>query len=335
MVGFELPDILKRLLVILGLLAWVTTKGQEIARKELLLMGSRFELIAAHEDSKRAWETLEAAEKEIRRIEIMISSWMPNSYTSQINVLAGKEAVQVPEEMFQLITRAQKVSELTQGAFSLAFGSVYHLYQFGEQDFRFPSKVEIDRHIPLTDYRNIQLNPDQLTVMLKYPRMKIGFGAIGKGYAADRAKAIMLKAGILAGCVNAGGDLITWGSRPDGTPWNIGISHPRIPEDMLAYIPTKNKAIVTSGDYEKYFIYKGKRYSHIVDPRNCRPVQEISSATVICPSTELGDALATAICVLGKKDGLLLINKLEGIEAIVVDQNGEKFASENIILEDY
>lgn len=298
-------------------------------------MGSAFVLIATNENEATAWEAVAAAEKEIRRIEAMISSWQEDSYTSEINRQAGIRSVYVPEELFQLITRAQKVSELTQGAFSLAFGSAYHLYDFKKEEFTFPSDSIIERNVQLTDYRNIKLNPNNQTIMLQYPGMKIGFGAIGKGYAADKAKAIMLELGIQAGCINAGGDLTTWGSRPDGSDWIIGISDPKNQNDIVAYVPTKNKAIVTSGDYEKYFLYKGERYSHIIDPRNCRPVREISSATVICPSAELADALATAVCVLGKKDGLALINKLNRIEAIIIDQHGNKLASENIVLEEY
>ena len=298
-------------------------------------MGSRFELIASDKNQERAWYAIQAAEVEISRIETMISSWQEDSYTSEINRKAGKEAVWVPDEMYQLIARAQKVSELTQGAFSLAFGSVYHLYDFSKAEVTLPPDSTITTYLPLTDYRNILLNPDNQTILLKYPGMKIGFGAIGKGYAADQAKSVMLKMGIFAGCINAGGDLTTWGSRPDGSEWNIGISDPKEKATILAYLPAKNKAIVTSGDYEKYFLYKGERYSHIVDPRTCRPVQEISSTTVICPSAELADALATAVCVLGKQDGLALIDKLSGIEAIIVGQNGEKIASKNIVLEGY
>ncbi|MDW3193402.1 MAG: FAD:protein FMN transferase [Cytophagales bacterium] len=326
-----------RILLFIG---WMLVYGNSLAqphlaKKQLLLMGSAFELIATDKEEATAWEAIAAAEKEIRRIEAMISSWQEDSYTSDINRKAGIESVPVPKEMFRLISRAQKVSDLTQGAFSLAFGSVYHLYDFKKEAVTLPSDSLIDVHVPLADYQNITLNSDNQTIMLRLKGMKIGFGAIGKGYAADRAKTIMLERGIQSGCINAGGDLTTWGSRPDGSNWVIGISDPKDQEEIVAYLPTKNKAIVTSGDYEKYFLYKGERYSHIVDPRTCRPVREISSATIICPSAELADALATAVCVLGKKDGLALVNKLNGIEAIIIDQNGNKLASENIVLEEY
>ena len=303
------------------------------AKKELLLMGSAFELIATHPDEQTAWEAIKAAEEEIRRIEAMISSWQTTSFTSDINRESGIKPVSVPEEMFQLVSRAQKVSELTQGAFSLAFGSIYHLYDFYKEEFAFPSDSLINAQLRLTDYQRIKLNTENRTIMLLDKGMKIGFGAIGKGYAADRAKKTMLNLGIKAGCINAGGDLTTWGNRPDGTNWII--SDPKNQEAIVAYLPTKNMAIVTSGDYEKYFLYKGKRYSHIIDPRTGKPVQEISSATVICSSAELADALATAVCVLGKKDGLALINQLNGIEAIIIDQYGKKSASKNIVLEEY
>lgn len=322
-------------LLLLSLIMEHSLAQVHMAKKDLLLMGSAFELIATHNDEVIAWEAVEAAENEIRRIEAMISSWQVESYTSEINRQAGINSVSVPEEMFQLVSRAQKVSELTQGAFSLAFGSVYHLYDFEKDEITFPSDSLIDQHLSLVDYRNISLNFDDQTILLRKGGMKIGFGAIGKGYAADQAKAIMLAMGIKAGCINAGGDLTTWGSRPDGSNWIIGLSDPKNQEAIIAYLPTKNSAIVTSGDYEKYFLYKGARFSHIIDPRTCRPVQEISSVTVICPSAELADALATAVCVLGKKSGLALINKLNGIEAIIIDQYGKKLASENIVMEAY
>ena len=149
--------------------------------------------------------------------------------------------------------------------------------------------------------------------------MRIGFGGIGKGYAANRAKQIMMTMdGVKGGVVNASGDLVVWGNNGTEGDWNIQISDPKNINKSLGTIAIKNASVVTSGDYEKYFTYQGKRYAHIINPNTGIPTTGIKSATVVCPDAELGDALATAVFVLGPTEGMNLINKLKNTEALII-----------------
>jgi thiamine biosynthesis lipoprotein len=163
--------------------------------------------------------------------------------------------------------------------------------------------------------------------------MKIGFGAIGKGYAANKALEVMSKMGLTGALVNASGDLITWGKDEDGKDWKIGISNPKEKDKIFSWLSIGETAVVTSGNYEKFVTFNGKRYSHIIDPRTGYPVSGLSSVTIICPNAELADALATSVFVLGKEKGLELINKLNGIECILVTDDQKMLTSSNLQLE--
>jgi thiamine biosynthesis lipoprotein len=185
--------------------------------------------------------------------------------------------------------------------------------------------------VRLIDYRNIELNKNDCTVFLKNPGMRIGFGGIGKGYAADRGKKILLDLGITDGVVNASGDLVVWGNQVNGNPWTIGIADPdtKMPFSSL---PLREMAIATSGDYEKFAIIDGKRYSHTIDPRTGYPVTGIKSVSVISPIAELSDALATPVTVMGIHAGLDMINQIKGVACIIIDDRKTVFTSKNITL---
>jgi thiamine biosynthesis lipoprotein len=160
--------------------------------------------------------------------------------------------------------------------------------------------------------------------------MKIGFGAIGKGYAADRAKALLIKKGVQSGIINASGDMSTWGKKPDGDDWKVAITNPLNKEKAFAMLPISSGAVVTSGNYEKFVMIQGKRYAHIIDPRTGYPAQGILSVTVFGPKAELADALSTAVFVMGIDAGIDRINQLPGIECVIIDEQGRIHTSENI-----
>lgn len=286
----------------------------------LLLMGSRFEITAIDPNPEKEVKAVKAAIEEIQRIERLISSWDPNSQTSEINRMAGLSAVAVAPELFDLIQRAIRVSELTNGSFDISFQSA-HRWKFDGSSQKFPSKESIQSKLELINYKNIICNTEKQTVFLKNKGMRIGFGAIGKGYAADKAKALMSAMNIQSGMVNAGGDLTAWGKNSKAKQWKIGISHPEKKQDIISWLAIDEQAVVTSGDYEKYLMVAGKRYAHIIDPKTAYPVSGIRSATVICPSAELADALATSIFVLGVDKGLALIDKLADIECFIVSDD--------------
>ena len=300
-------------------------------KKELLLMGSRFELTIVAAEEQQGWAYIEAAIAEIERIEALISSWKANSQTSLINKNAGLQPVKVSKELYDLIERSKKVSAITQGAFDISFGSIDdRLWRFDGSMTEFPDSATARQAVCNINYQNILLNSQDTTVFLKEKGMKIGFGAIGKGYAAEQAKALLQSRGVNAAVINAGGDLTAWGQQADGSPWTVGIANPNANDLPFSWLEIRDKAVVTSGNYEKYVMIDGKRYSHIIDPRTGYPAQGLKSVTVICSNAELADALATAIFILGKEVGLDLINQLKGIECIIIDDDDQIHQSENI-----
>lgn len=306
---------------------------QATTHKEvLLLMGSRFEISASHENDSIALQSIEAAIEEIRRIEHVISSWDPESYTSEINRQAGIAPVEVPDELFQLIERSLRISKLTRGAFDISYASMDRIWKFDGSMTTMPDSQAVAHSVDRVGFQNVILDYEKKTVFLARERMKIGFGAIGKGYAANRAKAVMMDMEITSGTVNAGGDLISWNTSDEITNKRIGIVDPNNKERMLAWLQSGNSAIVTSGDYERFITFKGRRYAHIIDPRTGYPVQGIKSVTVICKDAELADALATSVFVLGVKEGLHLVNQLAGIECLIIDGQNELHQSTNLQL---
>ena len=160
--------------------------------------------------------------------------------------------------------------------------------------------------------------------------MRIGFGGIGKGYAAEMAKRLMIQRGVESGIVNASGDLTTWGAQPNGEPWTIGIADPNAKEQPFSYFNISNISVATSGNYEKYVMIGGKKYSHTIDPKTGLPVSGIKSVTIICPNAEIADAMATPVTVMGVRVGLDLINQMQGIACVIIDDTNRVFTSKNI-----
>lgn len=293
-------------------------------------MGSRFEITVVAQDAAKANEDIDLAVAEITRIEQLISSWDPNSQTSLINKNAGIKPVQVDQELYNLIKRAKIISELTDGAFDISYASMDALWKFDGSMTQMPDSATVKASVQKVGYKNIVLNPEEHSVFLKLPGMKIGFGAIGKGYAADKAKEFLMEKGVTAGIINASGDMNTWGRQPDGSTWKVAITNPMNKDKAFALLPIENGAVVTSGNYEKYVTFNGTRYTHIIDPRTGYPSSGIISATVFAPKAELADALATSVFVMGKETGLDRINQLPDIECILIDDQGNISTSNNI-----
>lgn len=302
-------------------------------KEVLLLMGSRFEFTAIADTEAQAKMAIKAGIEEVMRIESLISSWDSLSQTSEINFNAGIQAVKVDLELFELINRAIKISELTDGAFDISFAGIDWLYAFDKSEHSLPSKEQCIKSIEKIDYRQIDLNRKDTTVFLKTKGSKIGFGGIGKGYAANRAMHVMKEMiGISGGLVNASGDLIAWGENGKSDHWKIQISNPEDINETFGWLELKDMSIVTSGDYEKYFTNDGIRYAHIINPRTGMPTIGIKSVSIICPDAEIGDALATSVFVLGREKGLNLIDGLKNIEALIIDDQNNIHYSKNLKL---
>lgn len=294
-------------------------------------MGNHFELSVVGEEEPWAMERIEAGVREIQRIERLLTTYDEGSETSLINYNAGLYPVPVSKETYDLIERSIRISRITQGAFDITYGSVdRRLWNFDTTMQRLPDKETARQMVRLINYRNIILDPFNTTVLLKEKGMRIGFGGIGKGYAAERAKAVMKEMDVTSGVVNASGDLTAWGYQPDGKPWTIGIVNPNAAGQIFSWLTVTDMALATSGNYEKYIVVDGKRYSHTINPRTGLPVTGIKSVTILCPNAEIADAMATPVMIMGIRAGLDMINQLQDIEAILVDDEDKVYTSGNI-----
>jgi len=293
-------------------------------------MGSRFDITVVAKDSSEANSYIDLAVNEITRIENLISSWNPDSQTSLINKNAGIKAVKVDKELFDLIQRSLSISKLTDGAFDISYASMDRIWKFDGSMTQMPSEIDISSSVIKVGYGNIALDKTNSSVFLKLKGMKIGFGAIGKGYAADKAKSLLIDKGVVSGIINASGDMTTWGTQINGEDWKVAITNPLNKDKAFALLPITDGAVVTSGNYEKYVNFDGKRYTHIIDPRTGYPSTGIISVTVFAPKAELADALSTSVFVLGKDVGINRINQLPNIECIIIDDAGNIYASTNI-----
>lgn len=304
-----------------------------LRKQSVKLMGNRFEITVVTDDPQKGDTLIQKAIEEIKRIEKLLTTFNEESETNLINTNAGIAPVKVSKEIIQLIERSIKISLLTQGAFDISYGSIdKKLWNFDTNLKSLPDAETAKKSVRLINYRNIIIDEEKSTVFLVQEGMRIGFGGIGKGYAAEKAKQILLSEGVEHGIVNASGDLITWGHQPDGKPWTIGIAHPDIADKPFSYLNITNKAIATSGNYEKYAIINGKKYSHTIDPRTGLPVTGIKSVTIICNNAEMADALATPVTIMGIEAGLYLINQLVGIGCVIIDDNNKVYTSKNIHL---
>ncbi|WP_317195320.1 FAD:protein FMN transferase [Zobellia barbeyronii] len=300
--------------------------------KAMELMGTRFDITVVSGNEDLGYINIEEATAEILRIENMISAWNPDSETSLINKNAGIKPVKVSMELYMLIERAKQISEITDGAFDISFASMDNIWKFDGSMKEMPSPEDIRESIKNVGYEKIILNPIERTVYLSQKGMKISFGAIGKGYAADKAKEFLVSKQVLGGIINAAGDLTTWGTKATGEKWLIGIANPLSEEKIFSWLPVVESSVATSGNSEKYVTFDGVKYSHILDPRTGYPSTGINSVSVFAKSAELCDALATAVYIMGKEDGLALINQLGVTEVILIDADNKVYKSSGILL---
>jgi len=304
-----------------------------VFKRGLKLMGNRFEISVVSENEAWANERIDAAVAEISRIEKLLTTFSEDSQTNAINRNAGIAPVKVDDEVYNLIGRSLKISTITQGAFDISYGSIdKSLWNFDVNMKALPDPATALQAVKLINYENVMLDPEKRTIFLKEKGMRIGFGGIGKGYAADRAKQVLQMLGVQSGIVNAAGDLITWGTQPNGKPWTIAIADPDQKTPHFSTLNISNMAIATSGNYEKYAVIDGKKYSHTINPKTGLPVSGIKSVTVLSPSAELADAMATPIMVMGVNIGLNLINQLNQLACIIIDDHNQVFTSKNINL---
>jgi FAD:protein FMN transferase len=306
---------------------------QKAFKQAMRLMGNQFEITLVTDTEEQASYYTALAVAEIKRIEALFTTFDENSETNLINKNAGIQPVTVSKEVYQLIERAIRISKLTDGAFDITYGSIdKSLWNFDTNMTQLPNAETAKKAVRLINYRNIILDASESAVFLKEQGMRIGFGGIGKGYAAERAKRILQENGITSGIVNASGDLTAWGHQADGKPWTIGIADPEHSNTPFSYLDITNLAAATSGSYEKFAVIDGRKYSHTINPKTGLPVTGIKSVTIICPNAEIADAMATPVTVMGVSKGLNLINQMKDIACIIIDDSNRLYTSDNIKL---
>lgn len=302
-------------------------------KKTLKLMGTRFEITVVAPNEEIGYINIDEAVSEIERIEGIISSWDKDSETSLINKNAGIKPVKVSRELLNLIERSIKISEITDGAFDITYASMDEVWRFDGTMDKVPSEEKIKQSVSKVGYQKIQLDQENQTVYLPEKGMCIGFGAIGKGYAADRAKELLVSKDVKGGIINASGDLTTWGTKVTGEKWLVGIANPLSKDKVFSWLPIIESSVATSGNYEKFIILDDKKYSHIIDPRTGYPTRGISSVSIFAKQAELCDALATAVFIMGRDVGLHMINQIDGVEAVIVDAENKIQRSSGIMFD--
>jgi len=304
---------------------------ESIYKRGMKLMGNHFEISVVASDEAWANNMIDLGVNEIKRIEKLLTTFSDDSETNLINANAGLNPVKVSKEIFQLIERSIRISGATQGAFDITYGSIdKRLWNFDASMVDLPDQETAKKMVRLINYKNIILDKTEGTVFLKEQGMRIGFGGIGKGYAAEMAKMVLKSNGVKSGIVNASGDLTTWGFQPDGSPWTVGIIDPDHKEFPFSYMDITDMAVATSGNYEKYIIINGRKYSHTINPRTGLPITGIKSVTVISPNAEICDALATPVMIMGVETGLNLVNQMSLVECIIIDDDNKIYTSNNI-----
>lgn len=326
---------MKKNLLLVSFLFSVVTFSQVTFKKEASLLGSPFDITVIAKDSVQGNDYTNQAIDEVKRIENLISDWIPTTQISSVNKNAGIQPIKVDSDVYDLVERALKISKLTNGAFDISYASMDKIWRFDGSMKKMPSKEEIKKSVDKVGYQNVILNPNDTTIFLKNKGMKIGLGGIGQGYVADKIKELLISKGCGSGIVNVSGDISTWGKQMDGKPWTIGIINPMNKNKIFATFPLEDTAVETSGSYEKYVVFDGKRYSHIIDPRTGYPASGIVSISVFAKQTEMADALATGIFVMGVEVGLDFVNQIKGLECIIVDDKGVIHTSKNIDLKKY
>jgi len=281
-------------------------------------MGTVVEITLLGESEESAKQSALQASQEIKRIEYLMSPWIESSDVTRFNRSAGGEAVKVSPETVEVIKRAQEVSKLSGGGFDITVGPLVQLWRKAREKGTPPEMEEVKETLNLVNFRNLRTHYGG-GVSLRKKGMAIDLGGIAKGYAVDRAFELLKGLGYRNLVVNAGGDLRVGGSKPEG-PWSIGIQHPRDPERIMARISASDTAVATSGDYEKFFIHRGKRYHHILNPKNGFPAEGCQNVTILYKDCMMADALATAVFVLGPGKGFSLCQRLEGVDCLIIDK---------------
>ena len=330
---FHWPMQFFKTLIFSCLCLWANAQEQAKITYTTAMMGSPFTITVLCSDSLSALEDISRVIAQARVLESKITTWQPNSQISEANNAAGLFPVKVDWEVFGLLKRSIETSKITNGAFDITYASAYNIWNFNRLNQPLPDSATVSASIVNVGIENVKLNPADTTLFLTKKGVKIDFGGIGQGFIAEQCESALKAMGYQSGVINVSGDVKCWGHDLNGIDWIVAVGNPFSKAQALGYLNCNDMAVVTSGNYEKYFMNNGTRYSHIINPKTGWPTTLIASTTVICFNTELADALATALIVLGVEEGLALINELNGVEAIMVAHDGQIFKSNGVDLQ--
>ncbi len=300
-----------------------------VLKRAQMLMGTLVQITVVAPSEAQAQAAATAGFQEIRRLEDLLSTWIPTSELSRVNDAAGQEPVVVSPDTLLIVQRSLDIARMTNGGFNIAIGPAVQAWSVTEQQ-RVPSERELAAVLPLIDLAQVHLNGNAGTIFLARPGMRVDVGGIGKGFAADRAVAVMQRVGAIAGVVALSGDIKTFGRMPDGHPFAFGIQHPRKEGALLARLDLQDEAISTAGDYERFFERAGIRYHHILDPTTLQPARGCQSVTIVATEGVMADGLDTGIFVMGPEAGMALIEQLPGVEGVIVDSEGRVLVSSGL-----
>ena len=297
--------------------------------EDAAIMGTTIRVELWHEDENVRQQGIDKVLAEMERVNRLMSPYIEQSQLSKINQYAHEGPVEVDRDLFQLIEKSQEVSILTNGAFDITYASVGHLYNYWKEVK--PTEEEVAAAKLLIDYKNLVLDKDQLSVRFLKHGVKIDLGGIAKGFAVDRSIRHLQDIGIKHALVSAGGDTRLLGDRR-GRAWLVGIRDPENTEEVIVMLPLQDEALSTSGDYERFFIEDGEKYHHIIHPSTGNSAGEVRSVSILASDSTTTDALSTSIFVMGPNKGLELLNRLDGVEGVIVDQEGKLYYSKNTCL---
>jgi thiamine biosynthesis lipoprotein len=303
-----------------------------LVEQTFLSMGTELRLTAWTADEASANVAFEAVFQEMDRLEALLSNWRPTSDVEQLNAAAGKHPIRVGSDLRDVLRTAHQVSELTGGKFDVTWGAMSGLWKFDyqTQDNTIPDPAQVARQRKLINYRKVVVDEDAGTAFIEREGMNVNLGGIGKGYAVDRARDILQRRGFHDFIVQFGGDMYVAGLQ-DGHMWRLGIQDPRGPANRIfAQIDLTDSTFSTSGDYARSFVKNGKRYHHIIDPDTGEPAAGCRSVTIMSSSATIADGLSKGVFVLGPEAGMALIQRLPGVEGVIVSSKNEVLVSPGI-----
>jgi thiamine biosynthesis lipoprotein len=285
-------------------------------------MGTQVQVLVWSPEAKAVAAGAERAFAEISRVEDLMSEWKADSAISRVNREAAKRAIKIGPDLYKVLARGISMGEASGGAFDISWAALRGVWDFQSRPPALPNSAELARAVALVDYRRVHLDRENSTVRLGQPGMVLGLGGIAKGYAVDRAAAVLESSGFHNFVVSAGGDVLTRGTQ-GGQPWMVGIQHPRAkPGTLLARVASQNEAVVTSGDYERFMMIDGTRYHHILNVQTGQPARGVMSVSVLAKNAMDADALCTAAFVMGPQKGLAFLEARPGVEGLIVDAEG-------------